>query len=238
MRAGVAAGLLAFAGIAAAQEPVPQPQGEPVATERLRDAEFGVSTRQFGLERRVEMLQWRRQGAGYARAWTSHPVDSSGFDARHANPGAFPIETRYWIARRVTLDGRAVDEDVLKELGGWRAFRPGFSALPGNLSATFQPEGDGLGSAENPLDPQIGDLRITWHEMTLPPLAGRVALRDAVWVLKPGAAVADASAAPARDPAMPGRGTAQRYLLPVGAGALLVFVLLALIRRRRATRPR
>ncbi len=236
MRAGLAAGLLAFAGIAAAQEPVPQ--GEPVAAERLRDAEFGVSTRQFGLQRRVEMLQWRRQGAGYARVWTSEPVDSSGFDARHANPGAFPIETRYWIAPLVTVDGRPVDEDVLKALGQWRGFRPGFSALPGNLSATFQPEGDGLGSAENPLDPQIGDLRITWHEMTLPPLAGRVALRNAVWVLKPGAAVADAGAAPARDPALAGRETAHRYLLPVGAGALLVFALLALIRRRRGTRRR
>ena len=236
MRAGLAAGLLAFAGIAAAQEPVPQ--GEPVAAERLRDAEFGVSTRQFGLQRRVEMLQWRRQGAGYARVWTSEPVDSSGFDARHANPGGFPIETRYWIAPRVTVDGRPVDEDVLKALGQWRGFRPGFSALPGNLSATFQPEGDGLGSAENPLDPQIGDLRITWHEMTLPPLAGRVALRNAVWVLNPGAAVADAGAAPARDPALAGRETAHRYLLPVGAGALLVFALLALIRRLRGTRRR
>jgi hypothetical protein len=136
------------------------------------------------------------------------------------------------------VDGRPVDEDVLKVLGQWRGFRPGFSALPGNLSATFQPEGDGLGSAENPLDPQIGDLRITWHEMTLPPLAGRVALRDAVWVLKPGAAVAENGAAPAPDPATSGRKTAQRYLLPVGAGALLVFALLALIRRRRATTRR
>jgi hypothetical protein len=74
--------------------------------------------------------------------------------------------------------------------------------------------------------------------MTLPPLAGRVALRDAVWVLKPGAAGADASAAPAPDPATAGRKTAQRYLLPVGAGALLVLLLLALIRRRRTTRRR
>ena len=234
MRAVVAAGLLALAGVATAQQPVPQ--GEPVAANRLRDAEFGVSTRQFGLQRRVEMLQWRRQGAGYARAWTSEPVDSSGFDARHVNPGAFPIETRYWIAGEVTLDGRPVDEDVLKALGVWRGFRPGFSALPGNLSATFQPEGDGLGSAENPLAPQIGDLRITWHELTLPPLAGRVALRDGVWLLKPGAGVADTDAVPDPDPVAAGRATVQRYLLPVGAGVLLLLALLALVGRRRTAR--
>src|SRR3546814_13476586 len=52
------------------------------------------------------------------------------------------------------------------------------------MSATFQPEGDGLGSAENPLAPQVGDLRITWRALVLPPLAERLVLRDGQWTLR------------------------------------------------------
>src|SRR3546814_4944058 len=52
------------------------------------------------------------------------------------------------------------------------------------MSATFQPEGDGLGSAENPLAPEVGDLRITWRDFKLPPLADRLELRDGKWTLR------------------------------------------------------
>ena len=78
----------------------------------------------------------------------------------------------------VSIDGKPVAPEVIGRLGQWRGFRPNFSALPGNLAATFQPEGDGLGSAENPLDPQVGDLRIDWRELTLPPLADKVERAD------------------------------------------------------------
>jgi uncharacterized membrane protein YecN with MAPEG domain len=88
---------------------------------------------------------------------------------------------RRWTAQQVTLDDKPVDRSVIEQYGQWRLFRPNFSALPGNLAATFQPEGDGLGSAENPLDPQIGDLRIGWRELTLPPLKGRVSLERGTW---------------------------------------------------------
>jgi hypothetical protein len=173
--------LLALAGGAHAQEAV-QPQGEPVSAHPPRDAEFGVAARGFGLQRRVEMLQWRRFGPGYRKEWSERPIDSAGYAPAYRNPGEFPIETRYWIAADTMLDGKAVDDDVLKEFGQWREFRPGFTALPANLAATFQPEGDGLGTAENPLDPQIGDLRVHWRVLELPPLAGKVALQGGVWI--------------------------------------------------------
>ncbi|MCA1714080.1 MAG: hypothetical protein LC715_02770 [Gammaproteobacteria bacterium] len=71
---------LAIAGVASAQT---APRGIPVSDEVVRDAQFGVSARHFGLERRVEMLQWRAERTGYARAWTAQPVDSSGFAPGH-----------------------------------------------------------------------------------------------------------------------------------------------------------
>ena len=239
MKRVVACLLLALSGAVGAQAPpsaAAVAHGEPHAEAPLRDREFGVATRQFGLQRRVEMYQWRRLGPGYRKVWEDRPIDSAAYDARYRNP-AFPLQTRYWIAEGVRLDGRPLDEDVLRQLGTWRAFRPGFSALPGNLSATFQPEGDGLGSAENPLDPQIGDLRVTWRELALPALGGRVALQDGVWMPMP-AAVASATQAGVVD-APPRRETdafpvdLRMLVIAVAAGAalLLAFVLL---RRRRA----
>ncbi len=181
MKFAVMALLLALAGGAHAQQAAP-PQGRPTSAHPPRDTAFGVTARGFGLQRRVEMLQWRRFGPGYRKEWSEQPIDSSGYAQAYRNPGEFPIETRYWIAEDTTLDGKNVDDDVLKEFGEWRDFRPGFSALPANLAATFQPEGDGLGTADNPLDPQIGDLRVHWRVLELPPLAGKVALQGGVWI--------------------------------------------------------
>ena len=61
LRAWFACLLLVFAGAVCAQSP----EGEPVASAPLKDAEFGVTTRQFALQRRVEMYQWQRDASGY-----------------------------------------------------------------------------------------------------------------------------------------------------------------------------
>ena len=204
--------LLALAGSTHAQdaalaqgEPLaPQPRGQPVAEQPPRDSDFGVRARGFGLQREVEMLQWRRSGSGYDKEWSAQPVDSSGYAPAYRNPGDFPVQTRYWIATGVTLDGKRVDDDVLKEYGRWRDFRPGFSALPANLAATFQPEGDGLGTADNPLDPQVGDLRVRWRVLELPPLQGKVALQGGVWI-PASDAVADSAGVVVAEPARPHR---------------------------------
>ena len=191
------AGLLLCTFAAHAQE------GEPVSDEVVRDREFGVSARHFGLERRVAMYQWRAKDGTFERLWSETPIDSTGYAPGHDNP-EFPIRGRRWIAERVTLDDKPLDRSVIEQFGLWRQFRPNFSALPGNLAATFQPEGDGLGSAENPLDPQIGDLRIAWRELTLPPLGGRVVLERGAWFPIAGDPVGGAASdAPAASPVAP-----------------------------------
>ena len=214
--------LLAIALGAAAQD---APQDDPVTADVVRDIEFGVSARHFGLERQVEMLQWQLAGEGYARVWSEQPIDSTGFSSEHANPGELPLRSQRWIASPITVDGKPLDPQVIERLGQWRGFRPNFSALPGNLAATFQPEGDGLGSAENPLDPQIGDLRIQWRELTLPPLAGKITMRGGRWHLLPET---DPEAVPASTPEAP---TPMPWLF--GGGALVVLFGLAVAMRRR-----
>ena len=208
-----------------AQE-APDPGAKPELAEPLRDPDFGVRTGEPGLQRVVEMYQWLPANGGYARDWSAQPVDSSGFAEGHENP-EFPLRGREWLPDAVTVDGVPLDEEVLRVLGEWREFRPAFSALPGNLVATFQPEGDGLGSAENPLAPEVGDLRIHWRERTLPPLAELVELRDGAWHLRPNApALAKA------EPSEPGWMLAWLPIL-IGGGGLLLLAIVLVRRKRR-----
>ncbi|KIQ97193.1 TMEM43 family protein [Lysobacter sp. A03] len=174
------------------------PMGEPVSAAPVEDPDFGVRTTRYGLERRVEMYQWQRDGrGGYQQVWKPALVDSSAFEDGHANPRSFPLENRIWWARDVSIDGKPVELSVIKALGQWQDFRPGFTRLPANLAATFQPEGDGLGSALNPLDPNNGDIRIHWRALHLPPLAGEVELRGGKWQLVAASPVVNREKGPA-----------------------------------------
>ena len=241
-RSGKALAMLGMIGLAMLTAPAAafaqqtDPQGFPDPGAALDDPDFRVSTREFGLDRRVEMYQWRISDQGYERVWHGALIDSAGFDATHQNPPEFPLDNERWWAPQPTLDGKPLDADVLRSLGEWRVMRPNFSRLPANLAASFQPEGDGLGSAENPLEPQIGDLRVTWRELVLPPLAGKVVLRDGHWrrvedksVATPLAdeplATSDAAAHPDR---------AQRLWPFFGVGLAGIIALVVAMRRRRA----
>ena len=190
--------LLLWAGVAAAAAQDP-PEGVPKPGAALRDHEFGVGTRQFGLEREVEMYQWRAGSDGYQAVWNSARIDSSQFAAGYENPAAMALQSRRWWAEGATLDGRRLDPQVLRVLGTWQRFRPNFSRLPANLAASFQPEGDGLGSSENPLAPQVGDVRVRWRELVLPPLADKTQLRNGVWTLSAQSAIVRPAPGPVVD---------------------------------------
>ncbi|TKR31088.1 hypothetical protein FCE95_13570 [Luteimonas gilva] len=228
MRRSAVGCLLLFAAAAAAQQ---APAGLPQPDKSPRDAEFGVVSRKFGLERRVEMYQWREAEQGYEKVWSAVPIASAGFARGHDNPKDIPLPSRRILPATISIDGKPLDPEAISRLGEWRGFRPNFSALPGNLSATFQPEGDGLGSAENPLDPQIGDLRVTWRELALPALDGRLALEGGVWKLRPQAIdepVAQAGLPAARV----GKGTLG-WLIGAGLFVLAILAIVALMRNRR-----
>lgn len=219
------AGAGLFAGIAGAQDapaPAPDPAAVPVGDPGLRDPDFRVQGSGLGLARRVEMFQWVARGEDHVRGWSDAPLGGEG---EHGNP-PFPLRSERWLPARITVDGHPLSDEVVKQLAQWREFRPAFSSLPGNLSATFQPEGNGLGSAENPLDPQVGDLRIHWLTRTLPPLGERIELRDGEWVLRPGAPVVPVAQTPPR------AWLGSWLPILVGAGGLLLVGFVVLRRRR------
>ena len=196
-----------------------------------RDDEFGVVARgAIGLERRVLMYQWQRDGDGYRTGWTDHVVDSDGFAPGHENPPGIPLRSRRWAPRDITLDGKPVSPEAIEALGRWRVLRPDFSALPGNLSATFQPEGDGLGSAANPMHPEVGDLRVAWRELRMPRTYEGLVLRDGRWELDAAALEASRRAATAdARPASAGLG----WILLGALAAGMVAAAWMLLRRRR-----
>ncbi|KRD80330.1 TMEM43 family protein [Lysobacter sp. Root983] len=243
-RAALALPIVLFVAAAAARTPAPAgdaapsatvPIEEPRAASALRDREFGVTSRQFGLDRRVEMYQWRATASGYERVWNAAPIDSQGYAPGHQNPPTLPLENRRWWSDSASLDGRPIESGVLHALGEWRVFRPNFSRLPANLAATFQPEGDGLGSAENPLDPQIGDLRVSWRELHLPPLEGKLELVDGRWRMSAATAAAALNAAPVPAPVAAPEAEGARRMWPwFGGGALVIVIALVARRRRRA----
>lgn len=199
--------------------------GQLQIRQALEDEQFGVATGQPGLQRRVEMYQWRREGDGFVTDWVSRVVDSSGFPQAMHNPSRMPVTSRFWLADEVRVDGHPLDMQVLQALGRWQRFRPSFNRLPGHVGSRFQPEGDGLGSAEDPQYPKVGDVRITWHELRLPPLQGNLQLVSGRWQLADGGQehAADAADSMADDGVMPQAagspaGSAQESMHPPAAG--------------------
>lgn len=221
-------GLLLATTVVLAAHAQQAPMGAPQPDRTLRDPEFGVVARHLGLERRVDMLQWQSQGGRYVRIWSPVVIDSARFPPAYRNPGALPLTGRRWVATSVTIDDVPVDPEVLRTLGQWHDFRPSFSALPGNLAATFQPEGIGLGSADNPLQPRIGDLRIHWRDLVLPPLDGLVALRDGRWQLAPPTVPAAVNA-----PVVAANTSTRAWPWLPGGAVVVLIIAVAAYRRRR-----
>jgi hypothetical protein len=211
-----------------------EPEDFPEPGAALVDPDFKVGTREFGLDRQVEMYQWHATERGYERVWHGAAIESRDFAAGHENPPQMLLDNRRWWAEKPTLDGKPLEPAVLRTLGEWRVLQPNFSRLPANLAASFQPEGEGLGSAENPLDPQIGDLRVSWRELVLPPLAGKVVLRDGVWRLADAAeGGAPVDPAVAAVDAMPERAPRTWPFLAGGLVAMLAILVAVRKRRRR-----
>jgi hypothetical protein len=87
------------------------------------------------------------------------------------------------------------------------------------------------------LDPQIGDLRIRWRELVLPPLQDRIVLRDGRWRLlaQPPVPAPDAG-----DQQATAVKTAKPHGGPwlFGSGAIVVLIAALVARRRRRASPK
>ena len=221
-----------------------QPQGKIESKAVVTDPDFGVHANVIGLERRVEMLQWRRTDfpapPHYEQAWVAGIVDSSGYDARHRNPGDLPFNGARWWSADARLDGHPVSASVLGVLDAWTPFKPDPSQLPTNLSVSFQPDGEWLSTSQNAAHPQIGDVRVRWSAIERAPAPAGTMLVDGHWDLPATAAASAAnSSAPPAAAEQPAASTpwwsrlfGDRLMWLLAAGALLALALIVWKRQR------
>lgn len=151
--------------------------GTPEVVSLPTDLQFAVSAKAPVLLRKVEMFQWRELAFGggppsYEVDWVDHPVDSSRFarPAGHGNPGAFPFAAARFVAPSVRLGGFTLSEALLQAIPGYEPYAPGFSQLPPNLAASFQPADGALVTSAEPASPRLGDLRVSWAVVPLQPI--------------------------------------------------------------------
>jgi hypothetical protein len=172
----------------AAERPDPANEGRlvhvagPLRTPgTLVDADTGMRvTGAAVLRRRVEMYQWREQSSSststnlggsqttqttysYSRVWSETAIDSSRFrqpDGR-SNP-RMPIGNHSFVARDGTLGGFGVAEPELRLLSADRALAPAGALVPAIAGRPLRVSGQSLQAGQDPGNPAIGDLRITY----------------------------------------------------------------------------
>jgi len=127
------------------------------------------------LSRSVEMYQWKetsssqsQQSVGgskttettytYQRVWSAQPIVSTQFKVRdgHQNP-PMQVQSATFDAGQVKLGAYGVDPPLLNKLATFAPLQVQ-SAPP----ASYQASGDGFYQGQNPGQPAIGDIRVTF----------------------------------------------------------------------------
>lgn len=150
--------------------------GTPEVVEAPHDADFNLTVATPVLDRRVEMFQWREVNIGgdvhYELDWSDQPQDTGKFKhpRGHANPKAFPLQSRRFVAGKVQVDGFTLGPLLVGALPGEQTVAPDPSRLPANLAASFSLYHDYLTTSVDPGSPRLGDLRVSWQAVPLQPL--------------------------------------------------------------------
>ena len=158
--------------------------GRAKTTDTVSDPVLGVSANALSLKRKVEMYQWRETAKSekkdkvggstetvttytYAKEWSESPIESSKFKQQqgHRNPGSMPYKTEQWTAGKVTLGAYTLTPTQVGRISG---DEPVTAAAPLSNSDTSRPlreHAGGLYAGQNPEQPQVGDLRITFTKV-------------------------------------------------------------------------
>lgn len=156
-------------------------RGELTASSNLRDPEFNVEVRAPGLRRQVEIWSVDPEHPGRG-AWRDLVLQ--------AGPATtLPITTHTWLAEDAAVGAQPVAPDMLALLSDWQPLCIEPAQLPENLSAVFVAVDGVLFSGDDPLAPQVGDLRIRWFRLPVGPVVGAAHWRDGAWHYGVGAAL-------------------------------------------------
>jgi hypothetical protein len=166
--------------------------GEVKAGIKPYDAEFGVAVDGLRLVRTVEMFQWREDRKvetnknvggsedavttySYKKVWSSSPIDSQEFKIRdgHANP-AMRYSGATFNGADVTLGAFRPGEQVIRMLPDNQDI-PVDTAMADALRARVHGPMQAIDGrfylGENPSQPSIGDIRISYHFVPAGPVS-------------------------------------------------------------------
>lgn len=140
-----------------------------------RDTQLGISADAVMLLRYVEMLQWREQCAGqqcdHKTVWSPQRIDSKKFrePEGHENPARMPMTSARFAAQQVRLGKFLVDAAILGNyrLGAGLQAKPHpypvtSAQLPSNLAISFRDFDGGLYAGNDPQNPAVGDVRVSY----------------------------------------------------------------------------
>ncbi len=148
--------------------------GETTSARGVADPDLGLATAGLKLERKVEMYQWyeTEKGSGsdrrfvYDRKWSTSPINSEGFHAPsgHSNP-PFRLEGGSFAAQDARIGALAISPAALAELPTADRFLLDDAAVAkarAALGSRTRADMGGLYVGQDPANPHVGDLRISW----------------------------------------------------------------------------
>jgi Transmembrane protein 43 len=170
--------------------------GDAQTADMLGDPAFGVTANALALHRDVQMYQWKetskhenQTGGGtvttytYEKTWSLTKINSSGFN-KHTTPSGDPMhnptnwrfDEQTWRARNVTLGAFKLSGDLIEQISARDALLPGEGVTPASgpaadspdmAHAKFKVSGDSYYVGVDPVNPQIGDMLVSF-EVTKP----------------------------------------------------------------------
>jgi hypothetical protein len=158
--------------------------GMATTTATVKDPVFGLSAQAIHLQRTAEMYQWQEKkeekteknlGGStdtkttytYEKTWAKQHIPSSGFKhpEGHQNPERMPYGSERFTAQPVTLGAYQLSAPLVNQMRGAEplAFpQELLAALPAALQGKARLTADGLYLGNDPAQPQIGDLRLSF----------------------------------------------------------------------------
>lgn len=149
----------------------------------LKDPVLGLSENAIGMNRKVEMYQWKQnqetktesQLGGsekqvttytYKQVWSTRLLDSSEYkeQAGHQNPAAMPIESLHQYASNVTVGDFLLPSSLVTQISETQPIdleKVNTTSLQNKINKPVRYINNQLYGGENYQTPQIGDIRIT-----------------------------------------------------------------------------
>jgi len=154
--------------------------GLATTDETLQDVTFAVQTLGLKLKRSVSMYQWKEEedtqkqkelgGSektittyGYEKAWSSQQIDSSGFKKNgYNNPHSMAYSSRSFQAKHITVGAFSLPESLVSKIDQYERLDVSANALPTGLGNAIQLFDGGYYMGNNPSQPEIGDLKVSF----------------------------------------------------------------------------